>query len=382
MKRFYTDSISLTFHSSLLALLLIVLAGSTTARADMVTIDFRQLYTEESPEDLSAAAILRYLNSNEATAGIVEAIPYSEFTYGYHNGLNKYTPYSESKNYPKESEGYGALYITATDSVTMEDTGGITFRIAPKYLHKNTNLNIYLFKDIDNTGIGSQVVDTELEVAINGGDFQKAEISRSDAYWCTFNIKPEGEIIREVALRIPNPNRDSEGELKSDSYLPYFLAFTHINLYYSSDEKAEKVTTWQFSQATHDGYLSDAETYTMPTFTAIPAEAAEFVEFTSSDPSVAEIKDGKVALKTSGKTTITANLVENSLFKAAANLPPASYELTVSDSTSTAVEQIAADNAAPELFYDLHGRITDTANLQPGIYIRRQGDKVEKIIIR
>lgn len=382
MKRFYTDSISLTFHSSLLALLLIVLAGSTTARADMVTIDFRQLYTEESPEDLSAAAILRYLNSNEATAGIVEAIPYSEFTYGYHNGLNKYSPYSESKNYPKESEGYGALYITATDSVTMEDTGGITFRIAPKYLHKNTNLNIYLFKDIDNTGIGSQVVDTELEVAINGGDFQKAEISRSDAYWCTFNFKPEGEIIREVALRIPNPNRDSEGELKSDSYLPYFLAFTHINLYYSSDEKAEKVTTWQFSQATHDGYLSDAETYTMPTFTAIPAEAAEFVEFTSSDPSVAEIKDGKVALKTSGKTTITANLVENSLFKAAANLPPASYELTVSDSTSTAVEQIAADNAAPELFYDLHGRITDTANLQPGIYIRRQGDKVEKIIIR
>lgn len=382
MKRFYTDSISLTFHSSLLPLLLIVLAGSTTARADMVTIDFRQLYTEESPEDLSAAAVLRYLNSNEATAGIVEAIPYSEFTYGYHNGLNKYSPYSESKNYPKESEGYGALYITATDSVTMEDTGGITFRIAPKYLHKNTNLNIYLFKDIDNTGIGSQVVDTELEVAINGGDFQKAEISRSDAYWCTFNIKPEGEIIREVALRIPNPNRDSEGELKSDSYLPYFLAFTHINLYYSSDEKAEKVTTWQFSQATHDGYLSDAETYTMPTFTAIPAEAAEFVEFTSSDPSVAEIKDGKVALKTSGKTTITANLVENSLFKAAANLPPASYELTVSDSTSTAVEQIAADNAAPELFYDLHGRITDTANLQPGIYIRRQGDKVEKIIIR
>lgn len=381
MKRYSNRSILLR-SASLLPLLLILLAASTKANAEMVTIDFRQLYTEESPENLSAAAILRYLNSNEATAGIVEAIPYCEFAYGFHNGLNKYAPYSESKNYPKESDGQGALYITATDSITMEDTGGITFRISPKYLHRNTNLNIYLFKDIDNTGVGTQVVDTDLEVAINGGEFQKADISRSDAYWCTFNLKPEGEIIRELALRVPNPNRDSEGELKSDSYLPYFLAFTHINLYYSADEKPEKVTTWQFSQTTHEGYLSDAASYSMPTFTAIPAQAAEFVEFTSSNPDVAEIKEGKVALKSSGKTTITANLVENSLFKPTTGLQPASYELTVADSTSTAVEQIAAENTTTEVFYDLHGRITNNANLQPRIYIRRQGERVEKLIIR
>lgn len=382
MKRLYNDSISLTFPSSLLPLLLLVIAAFS-AKADMVTVDFRQLYTEESPENLSSSAILRYLNSNESTAGIVEAIPYAKGTYGYVNGLNKYEQdYKESYGYSKNDEGYGALFITATDSISHEDIGGLTIRIAPKYRHKNTNLNLYLFKDIHNLGSSGSTTDTYLEVSINGGEYQQATISRSDAYCCTFNIRPEGEIIRELSLRVPNPRRDSEGELLGEGYLSYFLALTHINLYYSADEKAEKVTTWQFSQPTHEGYLTQADSYVMPTFTAVPSQAAEFAVFSSSDPSVAEIKDGKVTLKSNGKTTISADMTENSLFKADASLLPASYELTVSDSTSTAIESISADFPLSETYYDLHGHILDSANLHPGIYIRRIGDKAEKVIIR
>lgn len=50
-------------------------------------------------------------------------------------------------------------------------------------------------------------------------------------------------------------------------------------------------------------------------------------------------------------------------------------------STSTGVENIAADNAdAPLEYYDLNGQRVD--NPAPGIYIRRQGSDVTKIVIR
>lgn len=359
---------------------LFLLASPLSALADMVTIDFRQLYTEEAQEDLSASRILRYLNGNESTAGIVEAIPYSEFTFGYSKGLSRFPSYEDSKYYPKDSEGHGALYILATDSVSKEDTGGITFRIAPKYRHRNTNLNIYLFKDADNTGSGDQTLETKLEVAINGGEYEMANITREDPYSCTFNIKPDGAIIKEFSIRVPNAFRNSEGELLSDSYLTYFLALTHINLYYSADEKSENVTAWQFEQPEHTAYLSDAANYSMPVFTVQPAEAAEFAEFTSSDPEIAEIKDSKVVLKASGKATITAVLPENPLFKPNATYQPASYTLTIEDSTSTAIEQLDAEYKGEPLFYDLHGREVK-GKLGTGIYIKKQGNKIEKIYV-
>lgn len=55
------------------------------------------------------------------------------------------------------------------------------------------------------------------------------------------------------------------------------------------------------------------------------------------------------------------------------------------NSTTTGVEGIAADNApanAPVEFFNINGVSVNADNLTPGLYIRRQGTKVEKVIVK
>ena len=51
---------------------------------------------------------------------------------------------------------------------------------------------------------------------------------------------------------------------------------------------------------------------------------------------------------------------------------------------STGVQAIVADNDpdAPVEFYNLQGVRMDSDNLAPGIYIRRQGNKATKVLVR
>ena len=55
------------------------------------------------------------------------------------------------------------------------------------------------------------------------------------------------------------------------------------------------------------------------------------------------------------------------------------------NSTTTGVEGIANDNAsanAPVEFFNINGVSVNADNLTPGLYIRRQGTKVEKVIVK
>ena len=61
------------------------------------------------------------------------------------------------------------------------------------------------------------------------------------------------------------------------------------------------------------------------------------------------------------------------------------YGLAVCNSTNSAVENIHIDNStsnAPIIYYNLQGIKVDAQNLTPGIYIKCQGNKVTKIIIK
>lgn len=361
----------------LLGMLLLLLFPLSSFGAS-ITFDFRKLYTEEAREDISGTDLLKYLDSEEVSPGLVQAIPYCNQAYAYSNGLKKISGY---KDYITKLTDFGALFIQAVDPETKQDTGGVTIQIAPKYRHRNTNLNIFVYKDDNNLGSGDNIFTPLLEVSLNGGPYQKAEITKADYASCTFNIKPNDTIIKDLSIRIPNPARNKDGELLADTYIPYFLALTHINLYYNEDTP-EKVIDWRFAETSHIGYLNDEKPYMMPPLTAIPSAAADMMELSSSDPAVADIVEGKVSLKGEGSAVITASLPENSLFIPGDSYAPATYELTVKNSMSTAIELVEADtiSEATEM-YDLQGRRI-TGKPVPGIYILRTGFATSKVIIR
>ena len=50
--------------------------------------------------------------------------------------------------------------------------------------------------------------------------------------------------------------------------------------------------------------------------------------------------------------------------------------------TTTSVDEVVTDPSAPAEWYDLTGRSVSSDNLKPGIYVRRQGIKIEKILIK
>ena len=351
-------------------------SSSLASLGAYITFDFRKLYTEQSPEDISASALLSYFDTEDNTSDLVSGIPYCNLAYGFSNGLKAKGAYSKAT---ASMSDFGALFINATDPETKEDNGGITIQIAPQNRHRNTNLNIFVYKDENNIGSGDNVFTPQLEVAFNGGEYQKTEITKSDDYSCTFNIKPNGTIIKDLSIRIPNPARNKNGELPSDSYISYYLALTHINLYYT-DETPQQVTEWQFSEFSHTGYINGSTPYEMPVLTTIPAEAADMMELSSSDPKVAMIENGKIILKGEGKTTITAVLADNPLFVPGASYQPASYELTVEKSTSTAIELTTADKKENQILYDLHGCIV-TGSPAPGVYILKSASSIKKILV-
>ena len=361
--------------------LVMLLSTVAVSMAAYIDLDFANFKPEAGGAYISSDELLSYVNSEaylnadrEKLEGVFTAAD-AEQTYGYPEGLGQFPGYKDNN---------GALYIKATDAESKEDAGEISFKINPKFQHKNTNFRVYGYIDIDSNDAGDDIP-IYLEISINGEPYVKAErtVVSKDPYNSYFSLQSVNKVIREVSIRVPNPYRNKKtGELLSDGYLNYFFAMTSIRFFYSNDETPEKVSKWEFAEADHTVKLEDAASYIMPQLKALPEAAAEYALFSSSNPDVAEINDGKVAIKGEGKTTISASLAETPIFVADQSLSATSYNLTVEKSVSTAVNAIFEDaDSSGSTLFDINGREVNGVP-DPGIYIEVKGNKARKIIVR
>lgn len=341
---------------------LAVIISPLFAYSANITIDFRKFLPSNEMEFLSSEDISSFL-AEENDPDVVSAVNECNLVYGKKGGV--------------PADNSGALFIQATDPESGEDSGCVSFTIAPQYRHRNTNVIIYVYTDpIVGSGDGS--LDPKLDVSINGGAFQTVSITKMSSGPSRAQVPANKEIVRELTIKIPNAGRNNDS--LAAAYLSYYVAISYINLYYS-DETPEEVTVWNFDVTSHTAYMNEASSYVPPVLNTVPQEAAGFAEYTSSNADVADVKNGKVVIKGVGSSTISASLPENSLFLPSSSYQPASYELTVLPSSATSIENVGCENEESSLLFNLCGQ-TVSENPQPGIYIRRTATKSVKVVVR
>ena len=108
------------------------------------------------------------------------------------------------------------------------------------------------------------------------------------------------------------------------------------------------------------------------TATVLPSNATETIVWKTSDPEVATVdQNGTVTPVANGTATITATCGIHS------------QNCAVEVKTATAIDTLSADEDGREVeVYDLRGVKVADKELAPGIYIRRVGNKVEKVLVR
>ena len=105
--------------------------------------------------------------------------------------------------------------------------------------------------------------------------------------------------------------------------------------------------------------------------------AVESESWTSSDPEVATVdNDGLVTAVGEGTATITFTVVDSY------GCPHSEY-CKVTVSATSGIEGIEADgNDAPAEFFNLNGVRVNGDALNPGLYIKRQGGKTSKVLVK
>ena len=105
------------------------------------------------------------------------------------------------------------------------------------------------------------------------------------------------------------------------------IRFKFIEITYETAGAMKTTPTLAWSDAEAKVTFGDNSTYVFPTLDFTPAEAENLIDYTSSDPSVAEINaiTGDITVKAVGTTTITATIDEDDTYYSASD----SYELTV-----------------------------------------------------
>lgn len=99
-------------------------------------------------------------------------------------------------------------------------------------------------------------------------------------------------------------------------------------------------------------------------------------EWSTSDSAVATVDNGLVTAVAPGTATIMLTLIDGYGIAHAC-----SCMVTVSD--PSCIDAVSIDNVyTPVELYDLNGRPVDNVAPKPGLYIRRQGRLVEKVLIR
>ena len=352
------------------ALTALLFGSMNNFQAANLTVDFRKLYPQNDEHQfLTPEEIKEYFETLDSPSVIVSGITVANMTFGYSNGIGKIWSYYSND---------GAIFIQSTDPQTKEDTGQLSLIIEPSNRHRNTNLNFYIYKDP--TIVSSQDIPAKLEVSINGQPYQEAtRTDNKNNIMATFNIKPNGAIIKEISIRVPNACRNKKDNTLSPADEDYFMAFTHINLYYG-EETSQPVTSWLYETDNQTVDLSQADNYIMPVLKSVPEEAVNVALYTSSNPEVAEIKNERVILKSAGVTYITAELPSNSLFHESSGYHPASYLLTVTNENSS-IGNVVEETVEHTTYYNIQG-IPISSHSIPGVYIRKTGNRTEKISIR
>ncbi|MDE7414116.1 MAG: hypothetical protein K2N05_10090 [Muribaculaceae bacterium] len=354
-----------TIHSIIKPLASLSLLGMVSLAASSTEyyyVDFEKLYAEEgeTEELLTPEKLKTYINS---TMGFefVQEISYCEQDYAFKSGL------AVNQNYNSST---GALFIYSNEENSKEDIGGLSFTINPQYWVNVDKINLVTFKNPNNFGSGSNIVPTEIEVALNNSEFttftsEKTSIKET----ISVPVPSKDRVVKKLSVRIPN--------VCSNRTFRYFVAFTKFTFVYEPASPTQ-ITSWSFEKDSETAYLNSETPYEVQKLNVVPAEAHDLASYSSSNPEVADFENGNLVLKDEGKTTIKASVMENALF--ATSMDPASYELNVMKNPATVVISPETEKETVEEIYDLQGRKIN-GNPIPGIYIKKQGEKTSKFII-
>lgn len=351
------------FHwnvGSFAALATIVCAFSSSA--DVYQLNFEGLFTEDETQHLLTPTELKTYLNDSLPLPLIKEIPYANLCFSDIKGLGAVPEYNTST---------GGLFIYSDEKDGENNVGGFKIAIDPKYVRPIDRINFVTFKNPMN--LGSNALDTEIEVSINNDPFKRYSMTTDSKVKQTVKVElPEGgDPVFTMAVRIPNPLKKEN----PDSNIDYYVAFSKITFVYTPQDLAQP-TTWEFAVPAHVGIFGGDDEYEMPKLRVNPSWLSELAIYSSSNPEVADFEDGKLRLKSVGNTVINAKLDDNFMYRTV----EASYQLTVHKNTSTVVMEIeseAVENDAEVEFFDLTGRKLSGVP-SSGLYIMVKGSEVTK----
>lgn len=314
------DMKHLFFKSLLISLLVLFGGGSVSAQDETI-------YTESfgTGSDVN----LTTYNSNWSASG------YAKVQNNTRHGNSGRSLQMGSKDNP------GAEVVTPTFSETLSSS--ITFTLY-LYTGNKTNESVTLSVVGDGTiyacsGANSTLSENQAKVTFN-----------SNSYWYKVTLTLTG-CTHKTRIKIANLKTLYVDDIKVEGDID---PRTPVTLSYSPST---------FTTATEEGEISGA-----PTLTVSPAEAAQYVVYSSDNETVAKFdEDGKLVAVSTGKANITASISGNATYRDA----EASYMLTVGLPSSNLTYKsenetvtYGDDFTAPKLdyTYDYKGTITYTSS--------------------
>ena len=78
----------------------------------------------------------------------------------------------------------------------------------------------------------------------------------------------------------------------------------------------------------------------------------------------------------------TYSLYVKAIYTEDSNLAPSFHALTPLNQATTGVTNLVVDTDAPAVFFNMNGVQVDGDNMAPGVYIKKQGNKTSKVVIR
>ena len=123
--------------------------------------------------------------------------------------------------------------------------------------------------------------------------------------------------------------------------------------------------------------VPEGQTYTLSAEITKPDDLEIYTYWYTSDASIASVdRDGVLTARKQGTATITLEVNDY-----LGRMFTASCEVTVTEASG--VEDIVVDGStAPAEYYNLNGVRVNSSTLTPGIYIKLQGGKAEKVLVK
>lgn len=219
----------------------------------------------------------------------------------------------------------------------------------------------------------------------------------SEVATATFTVAREGEVevtfdfTSEEAVKGYNPTLAAAEAGKGTDLDGKTLVNEGISLTFAKAENTSNAPMWWHYRKT-DGSVeyTEARVYINNTMTITAPEdkLVSTVSFTQNTGSTNWLGDWAAAFgegwSESQKTYTHAQGVKSVSIVVPGNSRFATMTLTlVNDPDFSAISDIDADNAnAPVEYFNLQGIRVDAENLTPGIYVRRQGSEVVKVLVK